>query len=335
MTYQTFQYKGRAYNIPISNIDGECFVLLEQVQDHIHSSIRSFTHNGLPVLFEFDEKGTRLRPNRIRALPSDVFHCHKRTAPKKINNDSIQMIQEIHRNTQTILENTEILKSKADAILRQTFELTEFTVPRLFIVLPEETTSYNPINWFHHHYRLYFICECENEHERHLAFHDGYEIKQPREFLRKYGPHLRQMLTLVKYALTIGSFVIPQITSLNQNMPVSAASRDRFMWENFKLQIEQMNKALEIVEQSVNFSTDRVFQHLQGAELREIEYFLNRVDNRQTLGNLYRSTTNDGHVRWVLNIRECILDSKHSFFTQQIKQLAIDNPFLEILHDNN
>ncbi|CAF3849429.1 unnamed protein product [Rotaria sp. Silwood1] len=195
------------------------------------------------------------------------------------------MIQEIYRCTEKILENTEILKSHADAILRQTFELTEFTVPRLFIVLPEETTSYNPINRFHHHYRLYFICECENEHDRHLAYHDGYEIKQPREFLRKYGPHLRQMLTFVKYALTIGSFVLPNITSLTQNIPASASFRDRFMWESFKLRIEQMNKALEIAEQNVNFSTDSNFQHLQGAELREIEYFLNRVDNRQTLGN--------------------------------------------------
>jgi hypothetical protein len=92
---------------------------------------------------------------------------------------------------------------KADRILRQAFELAEFTVPRLFIVLPEYTSRYNPANWFHLNYRLYFLWEWENGKKPHLAFHEGYKIKQPGEFLRKFGPYLRDMLTVLKYAIVV------------------------------------------------------------------------------------------------------------------------------------
>ncbi|CAF4471902.1 unnamed protein product [Rotaria sp. Silwood2] len=299
MTYQKCQYIDRLYDIPISTIDSEEFVLLEKIQNSINSGIKYFTHNGLLIPFECDGQGNKLKPYRIRTFISDVIYCYKRLPSETHNNAMIQMVRDIHRDVPMIRENTEILKSKVDAILRQTFELAEFTIPRLFIVLPEETATYNPENWFHYRYRLYFLCECEDDHERHLAFHDGYEIKQPREFLIKYGHHTRRMLTLVKYATTIGSIVIPSIGSFKPNNSIPNVFKDRFMWGNFKQQLEQMNETLEIAERTVDFSTDQAVQHLQGAELRKIKHFLRRVDNQQTLGNLYLTTTNDGHIRWV------------------------------------
>ncbi|CAF3557803.1 unnamed protein product [Rotaria sp. Silwood1] len=36
----------------------------------------------------------------------------------------------------------------------------------------------------------------------------------------------------------------------------------------------------------------------------------------------------------VLNIRECVIDSTNQLLKQHIKQLHIENPFIEILHDN-
>ncbi|CAF3273345.1 unnamed protein product [Rotaria sp. Silwood2] len=288
MTYQKCQYIDRLYDIPISTIDSEEFVLLEKIQNSINSGIKYFTHNGLLIPFECDGQGNKLKPYRIRTFISDVIYCYKRLPSETHNNAMIQMVRDIHRDVPMIRENTEILKSKVDAILRQTFELAEFTIPRLFIVLPEETATYNPENWFHYRYRLYFLCECEDDHERHLAFHDGYEIKQPREFLIKYGHHTRRMLTLVKYATTIGSIVIPSIGSFKPNNSIPNVFKDRFMWGNFKQQLEQMNETLEIAERTVDFSTDQAVQHLQGAELRKIKHFLRRVDNQQTLGGEIR-----------------------------------------------
>ncbi len=38
---------------------------------------------------------------------------------------------------------------------------------------------------------------------------------------------------------------------------------------------------------------------LQGAHLRELESYLEVIDRKNSLGNLYRTVTDDGHVRWV------------------------------------
>ncbi len=127
------------------------------------------------------------------------------------HDDMRQQISQIHHNSTRILENIEILMKKADRILRQTFKLAKFTVPRLFIVLPEYTSRYNPANWFHLTYRLYFLCECENGKRPHLVFHEGYKIKQPGEFLRKYGPYLHDMLIVLKCAISVGSLIVPQL----------------------------------------------------------------------------------------------------------------------------
>ncbi|CAF5073474.1 unnamed protein product, partial [Rotaria sp. Silwood1] len=92
---------------------------------------------------------------------------------------------------------------------------------------------------------------------------------------------------------------IPSVASFKPNNLIPKVFQDRFVWENFTQRLEQMNETLEIAERSVSFSTDQAVQHLQGAELRQIKHFLKRVDNQQALGNLYRTSTNDGHIRWV------------------------------------
>ncbi|KAI8595931.1 hypothetical protein EDD21DRAFT_408759 [Dissophora ornata] len=40
---------------------------------------------------------------------------------------------------------------------------------------------------------------------------------------------------------------------------------------------------------------------LAGAELRQLESYLNVCDKGRSLGNLYRTVTDDGHVKWVCN----------------------------------
>jgi hypothetical protein len=45
------------------------------------------------------------------------------------------------------------MKKTLEAGMRQTFELAEFTIPRLFIILPEDTPLYNPANWLRLKYR--------------------------------------------------------------------------------------------------------------------------------------------------------------------------------------
>lgn len=101
-----------------------------------------------------------------------------------------------------------LIQNKAEAILVQNFELLEYTVPRLFIILPEPTSTWDKLRMSKNKFRLHFICECGDHtmssstnipHHLHLALHDGYEIRQPYEFFRKYGAFILFMLELLKF----------------------------------------------------------------------------------------------------------------------------------------
>ena len=230
-----------------------------------------------------------------------------------------QQLLEIHNGLKQIQESIEILKYKADAILRQTFQLAEFTVPRLFIVLPESMSRFDPAQWVQFNYRLYFLCECDDDNGPHLAFHEGYEIKQPREFLRKYGPYLRKMLTVMKYTIRASTFILPPLKHIVPTIPNSIIPEVQRYGDKLSKQIEQFSEILTKVEQSENISLERKFQYTEGVELRGIEGFLKKYDAHHSLGNLYRSVTNDGHIRWV-----CIQHYEQCYSENIIKGLRED-----------
>ncbi|CAF1493589.1 unnamed protein product, partial [Adineta steineri] len=192
---------------------------------------------------------------------------------------------------------------KADAILRQTFELAEYTIPRLFVILPEIKTSINPINWWTRSYRLFFICECDNE--RHFAFHEGYEMKQIRELFRKYGPYVQKMLIVVRAAIAVSSFVLPQLTyfspSVQQTIPRFLL--DKSFQDTLTNNLNSMDNVIEVsLKENLSTRTMNALHledNIQGVELREIRSFLKRTDNQSSFGNLYRSTNENGQIRWL------------------------------------
>ncbi|KAI8358927.1 hypothetical protein B0O80DRAFT_484969 [Mortierella sp. GBAus27b] len=49
---------------------------------------------------------------------------------------------------------------RVQALVAQTFELYEYSIPRLFVVLLQDTSSQDPTNLFSNKFRLYFLCEC-------------------------------------------------------------------------------------------------------------------------------------------------------------------------------
>ncbi|CAF5223450.1 unnamed protein product, partial [Rotaria magnacalcarata] len=71
-------------------------------------------------------------------------------------------------------------------------------------------------------------------------------------------------------------------------------------------QLQLVNNLLDKFDNQESRAGFSVLRHkksqvapLQGAELRELDTYLELVDNKRSLGNLYRIVTADGHVRWV------------------------------------
>ena len=113
-----------------------------------------------------------------------------------------QIAREVWKLQKQMNDRLILIQNKTEAILTQQLELAEYPIPRLFIVLPEEPTKNDPGNWFRTKFQLDFICECGKHteanntkipHHLHLARHEGYLVREPTKFFKKYGPFLLQI----------------------------------------------------------------------------------------------------------------------------------------------
>ncbi|ORZ06595.1 hypothetical protein BCR41DRAFT_425118 [Lobosporangium transversale] len=199
----------------------------------------------------------------------------------------------LHHQT---LDRLAILQQKADAILVQTFELHEYPIPRLFIILPVDNTNWDPMNILRNKVRLHFLCECEDRSEKasknsqknktHLARHEGYEIRNSTEFFQKYGKYMIILLQGLKLGMgtSPGSSLTPASNLIDAGIKYSIDYLDELTKENPALN---------------DFNTMDDYEGLEGADLRRLSTFLQTNDENRQLGNLYRTTTERGHVKWV------------------------------------
>ncbi|KAF9079510.1 hypothetical protein BGX23_003869, partial [Mortierella sp. AD031] len=219
-----------------------------------------------------------------------------------------------------------LIQNKTEAILTQQLELAEYPIPRLFIVLPEEPAKYDPTNWFRTKFRLHFICECGKHteannskvpHHLHLAKHEGYIVREPTEFFKKYGPFLLLMLELIKFGTSIAGHIVPTLASLQvvelvdsvkQSVELVTAKID-YSLECIDNQLAKAQasspgdfidtepRAAMTQQDLINYLRD--VEGLEGVELRQLRSFLKTSEEENLLGNLYRMTTSEGHVKWV------------------------------------
>jgi len=77
----------------------------------------------------------------------------------------IKLQEEMKQLQIQALDRLALLQNNVRALLTQTYELHEYPIPRLFIVLPDNRSSWNPMDFFSNKFRLYFLCEC-GEHTK-------------------------------------------------------------------------------------------------------------------------------------------------------------------------
>ncbi|UJR18837.1 hypothetical protein I4U23_021965 [Adineta vaga] len=307
MEFQKCRYNDKIVEIPVRYVKKNKYLFLQDVHDYF-IGIRRFTIDKELIEFEQDNNNQLIYPQRIPASTRYVIDCHT-----SMSSDST--ISSERNVLNIVVDNMEIIKTKLDVIQRQIYETAEYTIPHLFIVLPVETPSYNPSKWLHYKYRLHFLCDCANDNERHFALHDGYEIKEPREFFQKYGPYLRKTLTVIKYMASVGSIAVPQLSSIFMKLYNINILQKKEFWNNIIHKVEQADEILAKAQTNINISTERNIQEGNGPALRQIRKYLKKVDENDTLGNLYRTVTSNGQVRWV-----CIDHYNKQHSTNRIKQ---------------
>ena len=225
-----------------------------------------------------------------------------------------------------------VILSHVKALLTQTYELHEYPIPRLFIVLPK-AMEFRDRFTNTDQYRLYFLCECGTHtmhegskvpHEVHLAKHEGYDLEKPKEFFEKYGPYINAMLCMVKYGIIAGGIVIPPLANLK--IPDLLELAGKHMDDLRQNIIPLVNDTLSLLQElrdnvpmgglcTENRGLDKL-EALEGVDLRQLESYLKVKDQGRILGNLYRIVTTEGHVKWV-----CLDHYRASYRESTMKEL--------------
>ncbi|KAF9353191.1 hypothetical protein BGX34_011742 [Mortierella sp. NVP85] len=267
-------------------------------------------------------------------LREEIRHLHQlqQSAEHQLlkKQDEIQILQqsaqdELLKKQEEILDlqkqtlnRLAAIQSHVRALLTQTYELHEYPVPRLFIVLPKSARLRDRFtNLFVEQFRLYFLCECgthtvpdgsKAQHEVHLAKHDGYDLERPNEFFEKFGSYILAMMYMIKCGITAGSIVVPPLANFKILERIEDGQKHmEYLKKNIAPLVDDTISFLKDFKRSgvtgEELSSDHAefekLEALEGPDLRHLESYLKVEDKGRVLGNLYRIATPEGHVKWV------------------------------------
>ncbi|KAF8985225.1 hypothetical protein BGZ52_011248 [Haplosporangium bisporale] len=311
----------------------------------------------------------------------------------------------MHRLVQQANDRLVLVHKKVEAILVQNYELHEYPIPRLFVILPDMESS----QWMDRDgvggggggggggmatlkkwiprltdkFRLYFLCEC-GEHAKadstttmpedassishnntHLANHEGYEISRPSDFMDRYGPYVLGMLQVLRTCLTAAALVSPAVAHLplmdgldKVASNVCRSVEDTVKAVEFSICFLETKLATDLDSNStggpqssssfasLDSTSFRDLKALEGSDLRRLGSFLRNKDEDKVLGNLYRITTPEGHVKWVClehyraSYREAsmraflqVVEQAHGTFEPQLRKVTLTLPSFTIAQD--
>ncbi|KAF9350538.1 hypothetical protein BGX34_001158 [Mortierella sp. NVP85] len=272
--------------------------------------------------------------NRIANENKD--HLAKLSQLQKILDAKQDEMKELQTQALDLLA---LLQTNVQSLLTQTFELHEYPIPRLFIVLPLDSSSWNPLDLLANRFRLYFLCECGEHtksinsripHHIHLAKHEGYELTHPNEFFQRYGFHVLTVLQMLKYGITVAGVAVPALSHLISpdalgHVVDSLKSLKKSLEPGVDQVIGYIKKVSADEGQAVVRLSDQMDnkEALEGADLRQLESFLKNKDSNRVLGNLYRTVTTEGHVKWVCidHFRENYHEKAATSFRQTVASL--------------
>ncbi|KAI1300843.1 hypothetical protein EDD11_005933 [Mortierella claussenii] len=139
-----------------------------QLFGHFEQSIKSGQmHQAESIKQEIRDSFTNLQAEvaRNQELQLQMLELQRTAA---------EMQQRMLTMQQQALDRLSVIQSRVQALLTQTYELHEYPIPRLFIVLPREPQRRDTLlRPFTSRFRLYFLCECRgNDRQLYKPLHD-------------------------------------------------------------------------------------------------------------------------------------------------------------------
>jgi hypothetical protein len=165
---------------------------------------------------------------------------------------------------------------------------------------------------FSNTFRLYFLCECgehtksiDSNTEIHFAKHEGYEIARPTEFFQLYGSHVFAILKMLKFGISVAGVAVPAISHLVRADAIDQAATYLQLLKDIEPMMDPVIDWMDKVSANEGEAVDEFAKQmvnkeaLAGADLRKLDTFLKAKDGDKVLGDLYRTVTDEGHVKWV------------------------------------
>ncbi|KAF8929883.1 hypothetical protein BGZ58_008615 [Dissophora ornata] len=234
------------------------------------------------------------------------------------------------RIQQEFLDGIAALQCRVHALVTKAYEAFCLPNARLFIVLPVGSGYLDRTNLAKNKFRVYFLCEC-NElprsspatipsrsatsapststprgamHHVHLAKHEGYDLQRPNSFFVKYGFHVLTIVEMLRYGITTPSFAVPELENLEVLGRIEGIMSHGITRELLK---SKLDDTIGYIKERISRScakgghrSSSLPEQGQRAELlAQLEPFLCSQNSKDTLGNLYKTVSTMGHVKWV------------------------------------
>ncbi|KAG0324895.1 hypothetical protein BGZ99_001314 [Dissophora globulifera] len=277
--------------------------------------------------------GQAIQTEQFKNIISQRFNL----SPSGLQLTDVVLLQMLQTQNQ-ILTRQAFLQNSVQALITQNYELLEYPIPRLFVVLPRPKRlrdKFKPTTSF----KLYFLCECGEHtatpgtripHEIHLARHEGYNVDQPNRFFEKYGSYILTIMKALRFGVTVAGVAIPPLLHVSEGIKaiekiigVAAKEVGSLMDETIRyIKDYKRDSNGHVATTNAGIGLD-MLEALEGADLRELQSYLSSKDESRVLGNLNRIVTLEGHVKWVC--MDHYRENYRQISIQQFKDVVASN----------
>ncbi|CAG8753718.1 2132_t:CDS:2 [Gigaspora margarita] len=267
-----------------------------------------------------DQQARNILSKMLAIKPSERISCEQilRSAflnsgldTKQLNtlhNDANdRIITAVNQNTNIILstlqETTNLILKQIDVVVNSLTDSMDAAIPRLYVLLPgkDARSIFRPQTWGKNTFILHLLCEGlePNNQEAHFTNHMGYEIHDPKPLLRKAGPYLSVIATIISsgigHAFHLKSS--PDICGLISDISTRPTEYFKQLTQLLDSEITYSVETRDI-ESTKQDPVGRM-KVVQGSALRELEAFLEVNDQGREWGGLTRVVLENGRWRWV------------------------------------
>ncbi|KAF9919674.1 hypothetical protein FBU30_010673 [Linnemannia zychae] len=234
---------------------------------------------------------------------------------ESVRQEAESAVIDVLQRYKAILVRLALILAKAEEILSTPVDFEQGNGPRFFIILPSHDHKWDNTNILLNHFRLFFLCECGTHTPvfgqgrddlaspcLHLADQEGFRVRDPVNFIAKFGPYLMVMLEMLKFSNEISGYVLPGLSDTGEIFPADT-------FPPTSLTLERINKSIAYIEMVACLNTLRPWDYTEYLEnVKATDGFIPRnqfltfleMDKSKTrFSRMYRIKTMPGRADWL------------------------------------